>query len=140
MTFYCFSHSTEVQKTQKDSERFIAPYAQKSSTVSNFEMSRRLACHVLLLSFLKNHRDHLLGRKQEKGNLHKCNKPLIKQEVNKNNQKPLSSEQMSDVWAHLDAADTNCSVNQAVALAVQLIVTPCHTCSTLNPLMAWQLP
>lgn len=38
---------------------FIAPYAQKSSTVSNLEMSRRLACHVLLLSFLKNHRDHL---------------------------------------------------------------------------------
>lgn len=34
-------------------------YAQKSSTVSNFEMRRRLACHVLLLSFLKNHRDHL---------------------------------------------------------------------------------
>lgn len=43
-------------------QRFIAPYAQKSSTVSNLEMSRRLACHVLLLSFLKNHRDHLLGK------------------------------------------------------------------------------
>lgn len=34
-------------------------YAQKSSTVSNFEMRRRLACQVLLLSFLKNQRDHL---------------------------------------------------------------------------------
>lgn len=44
--------------------RFIAPYAQKSSTVSNLEMSRRFACHVLLLSFLKNHRDHLLGKKK----------------------------------------------------------------------------
>lgn len=68
--------------------RFMAPYAQKSSTVSNLEMSRRLACHVLLLSFLKNHRDHLLGRNTEKGNLHKCNKALIKQAVNKSNQKP----------------------------------------------------
>ena len=56
----------------------MAPYAQKSSTVSNLEMSRRLACHVLLLSFLKNHRDHLLGRKTEEGHLHKCNKALIK--------------------------------------------------------------
>lgn len=34
-------------------------YAQKSSTVANLEMRRRLACHVLLLSFLKNHRAHL---------------------------------------------------------------------------------
>lgn len=34
-------------------------YAQKSSTVSNLEIRRRLACHVLLLSFLKNQRAHL---------------------------------------------------------------------------------
>lgn len=34
-------------------------YAQKSSTVSNLEMRRRFACHVLLLSFLKNHSAHL---------------------------------------------------------------------------------
>lgn len=34
-------------------------YAQKSSTVSNLEIRRRLACHVLLLSFLKNQSAHL---------------------------------------------------------------------------------
>lgn len=51
----------------KKIQRFTAPYAQKSSTVSNLEMSRRLACHVLLLSFLKNHKDHLLGENRKKG-------------------------------------------------------------------------
>ena len=89
LRFYCFSYSMKVQKNKK-TVKFIAPYAQKSSTVSNLEMSRRLACHVLLLSFLKNHRDHLLVKKQEKGFLHKCIKPLNGCEVNKRNQKPLS--------------------------------------------------
>lgn len=51
----------EEKKKQKNDS-----YAQKSSTVSNLEMSRRLACHVLLLSFLKNHRDHLLGENGER--------------------------------------------------------------------------
>lgn len=41
-------------------------YAQKSSTVSNLEMRRRLACHVLLLSFLKNQRAHLGKTKTNK--------------------------------------------------------------------------
>lgn len=40
-------------------------YAQKSSTVSKLEMRRRFACHVLLLSFLKNHRAHLKKKKQK---------------------------------------------------------------------------
>lgn len=34
-------------------------HAQKSSTVLNLVTRRRLACHILLLSFLKNHRAHL---------------------------------------------------------------------------------
>lgn len=63
LAFYFFSRFMEVQEKKK---RLIAPYAQKSSTVSNLEMRRRLACHVLLLSFLKNHRDHLLSENRKR--------------------------------------------------------------------------
>lgn len=38
-------------------------HAQKSSTVLNLVTRRRLACHILLLSFLKNHSAHLGGEK-----------------------------------------------------------------------------
>lgn len=38
-------------------------HAQKSSTVLNLVTRRRLACHILLLSFLKNHSAHLGGGK-----------------------------------------------------------------------------
>lgn len=41
----------------------IFTYAQKSSTVSNFEIRRRFACQVLLLSFLKNQSAHLKENK-----------------------------------------------------------------------------
>lgn len=41
----------------------IFTYAQKSSTVSNFEIRRRFACQVLLLSFLKNQSAHLKKNK-----------------------------------------------------------------------------
>lgn len=34
-------------------------HAQKSSTVLNLVTRRRFACHILLLSFLKNHSAHL---------------------------------------------------------------------------------
>lgn len=39
-------------------------HAQKSSTVLNLVIRRRFACHILLLSFLKNHSAHL-GREGE---------------------------------------------------------------------------
>lgn len=100
MIVYCFSHFLKAEKNQK-THSFIGPYAQKSSTVSNLEMSRRLACHVLLLSFLKNHRDHLLGENRKKRIYNKCNKPPVKHEVTKSNKSHWVSKQSSHLWLHL---------------------------------------
>lgn len=44
-------------------------HAQKSSTVLNLVTRRRFACHILLLSFLKNHSAHL-GREGRWGVSH----------------------------------------------------------------------
>lgn len=49
-------------------------HAQKSSTVLNLVTRRRFACHILLLSFLKNHSAHL-GRERRRGGVSHAGAP-----------------------------------------------------------------
>lgn len=74
----------------------MVTYAQKSSTVSNLEISRRFACQVLLLSFLKNQSAHLKVKSTYQKNDSFASMVLALLTIAKRERKPMCP--LTDEW------------------------------------------
>lgn len=89
-------------------------HAQKSSTVLNLVTRRRFACHILLLSFLKNHSAHL-GREGRWGEFSHARAPLQLQHPH-----PSTGRGCPHLSPHTCSAGGACSGSLAgAALAVE---------------------